>query len=307
MIHLPHSAMLDVVQRTVGAYGPHFWRGAAPKECRGSREGIHRQMERIVTRGRREVVVRTLEEALAENLVVTHWKGIVEPGWVSTDDGYVVECTGVNEHTESQSKKKRTCRRRRVLNTSLGQCWVGPKARFLWEERKARMTTMPPVRWQVLEATRIRTKNVVNLYALMLLSGRVDYNVLRLMYRPNKIVSATKVKRILKQKEMIQMVSKEIHALMRVRGLTPEYVLEKMKKAVNVAEGKRDARNILRACDSFREMLGMDSAGGMLPAGIDPRHEANYTDILARTEEEIEDAKESNDNGGMLLGPSGDQ
>jgi hypothetical protein len=53
------------------------------------------------------------------------------------------------------------------------------------------------------------------------------------------------------------MVEDKLKEIMTDKGITKSFVLDKMLTAVDIAEGKKDVNGILKATDSFMDLLEM--------------------------------------------------
>jgi hypothetical protein len=214
-------------------------------------------MEFVRDRSGREVAVRTLEEARSEKLALTYWKDAVCPGWVVTDDSYVVGCIKVREFQDKRGWS--AIRTKRIVATTIGTKWVGRSNELLWAAEREKFLVPVSERWQETDARRTRTRIMAKVCAMMLLASRTDHHLLGVVHRDDQAVPSANAKRILKQEELRQLVSREVAALVRRKGVSPEYVIAKMTKAIDLAETNQDAGNLLRACKDLRSMLDMDS------------------------------------------------
>jgi hypothetical protein len=217
-------------------------------------------MEFVRDRSGREVAVRTLAEARSEGLALTYWKDAVCPCWVVTDDSYVVGCIKVREFQEKRGWS--ASRTKRIVATTIGTKWVGRSNELFWTAEREKFLLPVAERWQEADARRTQTRIMARVCAMMLLANRKDHHLLGLVHRGDQALPSADAKRILKQEEVRQLVSRELAVLVQRKGVSAEYVIGKMKKAIDLAESKQDAGAILRASGEFREMLGMNEQGG---------------------------------------------
>ena len=257
-------------------------------------------MEKIFYGGSKwkgEYEILTYEEARQLGHVPVSWREALEGGWVLSDDGFAVWCLEVKRYVEKPvpgyGKRARV---RHLVLTVIGRFWNVRGQEMLWERIRARRVkkAYAPVGWIDRETAKTRTRRVVKLYAMMLLAGRVDWHVLSVLWKPTEIVPGWRVKKLFRQEEVIEMVTKEMYALMMAKGVTPEYVIEKMVRAIDLAEIKGDGNTILKACHDFRDMLGMERriAGGReIPGGTLEGRDAAFEDVVEQAERELSGQK----------------
>ena len=216
---------------------------------------------RLYQRQVREFVVYPLDEALEKGLKPVPWRDAREGDWAITDDGFAVECLSRTEHTELiRGKKKGRCRS--LLALSIARIWTTKGAKLLWEERRltGRHGSVSRASWAEREARRTRTRNVVKAYAQMAVSGQgIDWHALGMLYRGDQAIPAATVKRLFKQEVIQKMIAHELAALMSNEGITPQFVIQKMKKAADIAELRSDAGNLLKVSLAFADFLNMSN------------------------------------------------
>jgi hypothetical protein len=115
-----------------------------------------------------------------------------------------------------------------------------------------------PLNWGERESKQQRTKNVINAYIGQLMSPyQVDWNILGNVYRPEQRRPDLSVKRLFKNKMVKGMIEEKLKEVMTEKGITKSFVLDKMLSAIEIAEGKQDVGGILKATDSFMDLLEM--------------------------------------------------
>lgn len=258
-------------------------------------------MEKIFYGGSKwkgEYAILTYEEARDLGYLPVSWRDAVQgESWVLSDDGFAVWCMEVKRYVEKPvpGYGKRT-RARHLVRTVIGRFWNVRGQEMLWEKIRARRVkkSYTPAGWIVKEVAKTRTRRVTKLYAMMLLAGRVDWHVLSVLWKPTEIVPGWRIKKLFREEEVIELVTKELYALMMAKGVTPEYVIEKMLRAVDLAEIKGDGSTILKACHDFREMLGMErrlSSGREIPGGMVGGKDADFEDVVEQAERELHGEK----------------
>jgi hypothetical protein len=112
-------------------------------------------------------------------------------------------------------------------------------------------------RWLRYELGKTKTKIVIRTYVKMLMSGRIDWEKLGQMYRPDQKQPIWTLKRLLKQTETKRMIDSEIDKLLQEEGITAKFNIEQRKEVLVKALEKGDLTNANRALDKFDEFLGM--------------------------------------------------
>ena len=112
-------------------------------------------------------------------------------------------------------------------------------------------------RWVVYESQRTRTKNAIKIYARMMLSGKIDWNLVSNSYRKNQKNPIATFKRLIKQEEIIKMIDQELSALLSENGIDGQFVITTYKEALDLAKEKKDVSNIVKIAENFQELLSM--------------------------------------------------
>ncbi len=224
--------------------------------------------------------VLTVAEAEGEGLRVRPLSEAGAGDWVKTDDGYVVQCLKVNRYVD---RKKRN---RTLFTLSCARVWDRRNVKLRWEERRASGNfvdcgTSP---WQEREARRLRTKNAVRVYVQQVLSGKLDWHAVGMVYRPDQRTPAATVRRLFKQEIIQDMVTDEFKAQMEKKGLNADFVMDKLTRAAELAEEKQDGATLLKVSDRVAEYLGIApekrkitasfELGGGLPQNYDRQIDA---------------------------------
>lgn len=112
-------------------------------------------------------------------------------------------------------------------------------------------------RWLRYELGKTKTKLVIKTYVKMVMSGRIDWEKLGTMYRPDQAQPVWTLKRLLKQEETKRMINEEIDKLLNEEGITPSFVIKSRKDVLQKAIDKEDLTNANRVLDSFEDKLDM--------------------------------------------------
>ena len=115
-----------------------------------------------------------------------------------------------------------------------------------------------PRTWQERESGKTRTKNAVNAYVSKIFAGKkVDWNEIGTIYRPDEKIPAATAKRLFKEKVVKNMIEEKMKEVLSEKGIDRGFVLDTIKKAINIAEEKEDPSNMLRATENLVDMLEM--------------------------------------------------
>ncbi len=112
-------------------------------------------------------------------------------------------------------------------------------------------------RWIKYELGKTKTKLVIKAYVRQLVTGKIEWEKLGQMYRPDQQQPVWTFKRLLKQEETQRMVNEEIDKLLSDEGITPKFTIEQRKKVLEMAIKKEDLTNANRAIDSFEDKMDM--------------------------------------------------
>ena len=183
-----------------------------------------------------------------------HWKKAWKDGWAETDDGYVAQCLAKTTYKDAKGRVKR------LIKLTCGIQWVSENSKLLFEPNKAAgiYSMVKPRTWQERESGKTRTKNVVNAYVSKVFAGKkVDWNELGTIYRPDEKVPAATAKRLFKEKVVKRMVEEKMKEVLASKGINRGFVLDVIRKSIDIAENKEDVANMLRAAENLVDILEM--------------------------------------------------
>jgi hypothetical protein len=195
--------------------------------------------------------VYTLEECKEQNIDYIYWKDAVKGDMALSDDGYVGECLDRKEYDNGKKL---------FIKCIYGCQFVrdGVSLLFLPNHELGIYSLLKPRPWAEREANQKRTLNVVNAYIGQLMSPyKVDWMMLGNIYRSDQKRPDIAVKRLFKNTVVKKMIEEKLMEVMTEKGITRAFVLDKMLKAVEIAEDKKDSNGILKATDSFMDLLQM--------------------------------------------------
>lgn len=112
-------------------------------------------------------------------------------------------------------------------------------------------------KWIQKEVRQSRTKRVVDMYCKMLLKGEVDFDKLGKLYRIDQKEPSWSIKRLLKQKEIKEMIDKKLEDILIGEGVTQQYLIDKRKEIINLAKDKDKLDIMLKSIEGFEDMYNM--------------------------------------------------
>ena len=112
-------------------------------------------------------------------------------------------------------------------------------------------------RWLKYELGKSKTKLVIKTYVRMLVTGKIEWEKLGQLYRPDQKIPVATFRRLLKQEETQRMVSEELEKLLSGEGITAQYSIKNRKIVLEMAIEKGDLTNANRVLDSFEDKLDM--------------------------------------------------
>jgi len=129
-------------------------------------------------------------------------------------------------------------------------------------------------RWLKYELGKFKTKLVIKTYVKMLMSGKVEWERLANMYRPDQKQPVWTLKRLLKQEETKNMITDELIKVMAKHDIGEDTVIEGEKWVYNKSKEKEDLASAIKMlatwagrCDlnptevketKFREIIQVD-------------------------------------------------
>jgi len=198
--------------------------------------------------------IYTQEEANSLLIPYVYWKNVKLEPYALTDDGYVADVLNVQIYTD-----RGTNHTRKLVTLSCGKNFDGTKSTISYTANKVYKywSNISPVSWQQRESRMGRTKNAVKVYVKQIFTGGVNWEQLGQVYRPDQKAPIATVKRLFRQEKIKDMVSQEIQKECADRGITPGYVLDIVKRAIELAENREDASNMLKGAHQLQEYVDL--------------------------------------------------
>ena len=229
-------------------------------------------------------IVYTKDEADADNMSYTYWKD-VEPGDNGlTDDNYVAVCIGKKVYTDKQKRK------RAFIKLSCGVGWVSKNTQLLYEPNRdfGLYSQVKPDYWVKKEIRSTRFKNAVVAYVEQLLSDTgVNWDIIGNIYRPEQKIPAATVRRLFKQQEVREVVEEKFKEILSDKGITQELVLDLHLEAIEVARGKLDPSNMLRATENLMDLLDMKPGKKITTESVEFGISSSIADQIASEEKKL--------------------
>ena len=225
------------------------------------------------------------DEALAKGMDFVHWKNAEVGEYAITDDHYVALCYGRKSYTDKNGKLKT------FVKLTCGVGWVTPFSRidFLKNHEYGVYSKTNPTRtWDQEEAGKERSKNTVTAYAQMLINdGKIDFEALSKIYRPEQKEPVATVRRFLKQKVAKKMVEEKLKEILAKKSISKEFAVDNIVVALKMAEEKGDVNNFLKANDYLMDLLEMKPNKKMITDTIQVDMTQQIADTIAKEDKRL--------------------
>jgi hypothetical protein len=196
----------------------------------------------------KEYDILTKAEADEKNIPYTHWS-VAKPGdFALSDDGHIALCLSRKTYDGDDF-----C----VFPTTRGFYKPRGKSKKINFIGNQTYWTISGDSWVEHESRRERTKRMVQLYVKMSMAGKLDLAVLGKVYRPDQAIPTATLRRLLKQDKIKRMISEEFDKILSEVGLTERWILEKIKKAMEIAEKKGNPFAMLKGTEQLSELRDM--------------------------------------------------
>jgi|ETNvirenome_6_85_1030632.scaffolds.fasta_scaffold38177_3 hypothetical protein len=225
----------------------------------------------------KEYIVYSESEAKAERIEYKAWSECNKGDWGVSDDGYVSECLNVlpTKFTD-------------FMLFPYARAFRGQRLSFIphWESKN--FYSVSAKTWAEMEAKRNRTRHAVALYAQYLNAGiKPDWMKIGRVYRPDQKKPDLTAKRLFKQKEVKQMVDKEMARIFEDRGVSKGSVLDMRLDAIGIAKKKSDPSNMLRGVEGLETLMDMKPSTKTVTDTIQIDRTAEIRDMIAKEESRL--------------------
>tara|TARA_A100000172_G_C3031900_1_gene107028 strand:+ start:282 stop:1055 length:774 start_codon:yes stop_codon:yes gene_type:complete len=229
--------------------------------------------------------VFTKEEAATKGFAIIYWKEAQTDDWAYTDDNYVAKCYDRKDYTDKNGNTKT------FVKLTCGVGWVSRFSKILFEKNhkyRVYSKTNPVKSWDEQESKTTRAKNTVTAYTQMLINnGKVNFDTLGNIYRPDQKEPIATVRRFLKQRIAKRMVEKKLKELLSDKGINKELALDNVLRALTMAESKGDVNNFLKANDTLMDLLEMKPNKKMITDTIQVDMTKQIADTIAKEDKRL--------------------
>ena len=229
--------------------------------------------------------VFTKEQALEKRLQFTYWQEAEVGEYAITDDNYVALCYDKKDYTDKKGHSKT------FVKLICGVGWCNRSSKILFEknhEYGVYTKTNPSRTWDKEEYGKNRAKNTITAYAQMLLDdGKVNFETLGQIYRPDQEVPAATVRRFLKTKTAKKMTEEKIKEILAKKSINREFAVENIVLALKMAEQKGDVNNFLKANDYLMDLLEMKPNTKMITDTIQVDMTKQIADTIAKEDKRL--------------------
>jgi vacuolar-type H+-ATPase subunit I/STV1 len=232
-----------------------------------------------------EYSVYTKQEAAEKKITPVYWKQAQTGDWALTDDNYVSECYDRKDYTDKNGKTKT------FIKLTCGVGWDTQFSKINYELNRTYgvySKTNPKRSYDVQENNTTRARNTVTSYAQMVVNaGKVDYQALGQIYRPDQKSPAATVRRFLKQKVSRKMVEKKLKELLVEKKVNKEFALNNLMVALKMSEEKGDVNNFLKANDYIMDLLEMKPSKKMVTDTIQVDMTKQIAETIAKEDKRV--------------------
>ena len=229
--------------------------------------------------------ILTKQQADQQKVDYVYWKDAEVGEYAITDDDYVALCYARNDYTDKQGQCKT------FVKLTCGVGWTSRFTKINFEENHkygVYSKTNPKRTWDQEEAGTTRAKNTVTAYAQMLLAdGKVDYNTLGKIYRPDQKIPIATVRRFLKQKVAKKMVEEKLKEILAKKSISKEFAVDNIVLALKMSEEKGDVNNFLKANDYLMDLLEMKPNKKMITDTIQVDYTKQIADTIAQEDKRL--------------------
>ena len=227
-----------------------------------------------------EYTIYTLDEANAAGIEYKHWHDADTGEYALSDDNYVAKVIKRKEYTNY-------CKRKAYyIRFPFGYIMWNPqypatKLKMCGRKTPNTMTGVPAMDKQVQSE---RVKNLALCYA------QVFDRDLAILLSMGEVAPGTqrKYRRIMKTERFRNMVSVEIKRQLQEHGLDETFTLDLLKEVIDLAKGKGDITNLMRAIENLQEMHGMKGGTTKRSIAVEESHVKKLIDSIDEEKRKIE-------------------
>jgi len=250
--------------------------------------------------GTKAYTIYTKEEADDRGIDYVYWKDAEEGDWALSDDNYIAQVIKVKEYPSNNNSMTK------YVRTPWGYIMWDQKykgRKFLVEGRRSAYTFTGKRKIEALEPSLSKlamcyAQTMNKDLAIDMAFGSLPGN------------QHSSWKRRMKSEVFKNMVREELAALLTRHGLTEDYTLDLLTETIELAKGKKDVTNLMRAVENLQSMHSMDSKdkiktttqleGTVTRKLLDQVHEEERRLVATRIEESGNGARELPSSGGEV-------
>tara|TARA_R110002012_G_scaffold320339_2_gene543325 strand:- start:5417 stop:6172 length:756 start_codon:yes stop_codon:yes gene_type:complete len=193
--------------------------------------------------------IRTKEEASNEGINFKHWKDADEGDYAVSDDGYIGKVIKRKQYHSSNTGV------RNYIRMPWGYIFYSPirdKQAFNAKGRQS-VHTLSGKREIEVKVKKQKMKDAALFYAIQPDSEVV----IKTVYGDINSAKKRTIKRWMRSEVFKTMVKEERIKLLKDNAFGEEDVVTMLKKAITMAEDKKDVSNYMRCVENIQDMLGM--------------------------------------------------
>tara|TARA_R100001082_G_C4363356_1_gene160513 strand:+ start:2358 stop:3107 length:750 start_codon:yes stop_codon:yes gene_type:complete len=206
-------------------------------------------ISRNLKKGRKDFNIYDKSESKDNRIDYKYWKDCDADDYGISDDGYIGKCLSRKDYKSST-----------LVTMCYGVNWVNKSSKifFLKNYGMGIYCMTNPKHWVEAELNKKRFKDTISAYVAQLTSsGKVDWNVLGNIYRPDQEIPAMTVKKLFKEEKVKSMVKDELKKVLTDKGINEDFVLDTILDAIEIAKVKQDPSNMLKASSELSDYLQM--------------------------------------------------
>lgn len=202
--------------------------------------------------GGEHLVYSSVDEARDNGIEPVAWREVEEGGWGISDDGYVAECVREYSFQYVFSAARVHKKAKDFILTEYANNWKElENGHFQYRN--------PPRPLKTSE------KAAVDLYCGMLLVGEVNWHMIAKVAKRSGPRWAKKF--ILGSEQGRAMVDKTLRDALLRHGIGEDWVIQKLKRAVQLAEDAEDPGNMIRGVTKIGQYLQLEGKPTNTPSG----------------------------------------
>ena len=189
------------------------------------------------------------KEAKQRGIAYKPWKQADIGDNALSDDGYVANVLSRREYVDNKGKKNI------YMRFPFGYTFFNPKykSKPLYVRGRKTNVTMTGKPYIEVQSKQNKMKALAMMFAI-----KPDYNqAIEWALGEVNDSQRRKWKRTMKTEIFQNMVREELGKRLMEHGLDEDYTLDLLKEAIELAQGKKDITNLLKAVDNLQDMHGM--------------------------------------------------